>query len=127
MPQLAPVDAYAAVFEMLAHRNKYVAGRAMLIAQYGMPNRIATMRLLALAVCGVAEHRVGNLLYGGLAARVRRELDLPRPKYEIAVLATWPEPPIDALSEFAFRLRPEVSRAIERLGWVRPSRRAAGA
>jgi len=126
MPQLAPVDAYATVFEMLAHRNKYVVGRAMLIAQYGMPNCIATMRLLALSVCGVAEHRVGNLLYGGLAARVRRELDLPRPKYEIAVLATWPEPPIDALGEFAFRLRPEVSRAIERLGWVGPRRRARG-
>ena len=123
MPQLAPVDAYATVFEMLAQRSKYVAGRTMLIAHYAMPNRVATMRHLALAVCGVAEYRVGNLLYGGFAARVRREIDIPRPKYEIAVLATWPEPPMDSLGEFAFRLRPEVSLAIERLGWVRPKRR----
>ena len=120
MPQLAPVEAYVATFEMLAHRNKYAAGRAMLLAQYGMPNHVATMRHLALAVCGVAEHRVANLLYGGFAARVRREIDVPRPKYEIWVLATWPEPPIDALGEFACRLRPEVRRALEQLGWVKP-------
>lgn len=122
LPQLAPVEAYVATFEMLARKNKYAAGRAMLLAQYGMPHRVATMRHLALAVCGVAEHRVANLLYGGFAARVRQEIDIPRQKYEIWVLATWPEPPIDALREFAFRLRPEVCRALEQLGWGEPER-----
>ena len=118
LPQLAPVEAYVATFEMLARRNKYAAGREMLLAHYRMPDRVATMRHLALAACNVADHRVANLLYGGFAARVRQEIDIPRPKYEIWVLATWPEPPIDALGEFACRLRPEVCRALEQLGWA---------
>lgn len=89
----------------------------MLIAHYRMPNHVTTMRHLAIAVYGMANFRLGNLQYGGLAARVRRDLHLPRPRLEIAVLATWPEPPIDAVGEFAFRLRPEVVAALEQLGW----------
>lgn len=117
---LAPVEAYADTLEMIARRGTFAAARAMLVAQYAMPNRVTTMRHLSLEVCGVAEHRVGNLLYGGLAAKVRRELGLERPRFEMWVFATWPEPPIDAVGEFAFRLRPEVATAMERLGWVSP-------
>jgi hypothetical protein len=103
---------------MLARRGKYSSGRAMLIAHYAMPDHVATMRHLVLASCGVAEYRIANFVYGSFAARVRRELAVVRPKYEIWVLATWPEPPIDDLGEFAFRLRPEVVAALEHLGWV---------
>lgn len=115
---LAPVAAYEATLEMLARRNLFVAGRAMLVAHYRMPHHVTTMRHLARDVCGKPDHRVANWLYGSFAARVRRELDVARPKFEIGVLATWPEPPIDELGEFAFRLRPEVCSAIRRLGWV---------
>ena len=80
--------------------------RAMLVAHYDMPGHVTTMRHLARAVCGTPNHRIANRLYGGFAARVRRELDVARPAFEIAVFATWPEPPIDELAEFACRLRP---------------------
>jgi hypothetical protein len=115
---LAPVAAYEATFEMLARRGVFATGRAMLVAHYEMPHHVTTMRHLASAVCGTPDHRIANWLYGSFAARVRRELDVARPKFEIGVLATWPEPPIDELGEFAFRLRPEVCAALCRLGWV---------
>jgi hypothetical protein len=120
---LAPVAAYKATLEMLARRGVFVAGRAMLVAHYGMPNHVTTMRHLARAVCGTPDHRIANRLYGSFAARVRRDLEVARPAFEIGVLATWPEPPLDELREFAFRLRPEVCAAVRRLGWV-PARRA---
>lgn len=87
----------------------------MLRAHCAMPGRLATMRRLAAAVGGPPDHRTANFVYGTLAGRIRRELQLPRPKYEIWVLATWPEPPLDELAEFAFRLRPEVAAAVGRL------------
>ena len=116
--RLASVDAYEAVFEMLAERGLYVAARAMLCVHYRAPKRVTTMRHLAAAVLHVSDHRRANFVYGQFAARVRRECDLARPRFEIWVLGTWPEPPVDDLGEFAFRLRPEVARAVERLGWV---------
>ena len=115
---LAPVDAYEAVFEMLARRDIFAAGRAMLVAHYGKRRHITTMRHLARDVYGKPDHRLANWVYGSFAARVRRELDVPRPKFEIWVLATWPAPAVDALGEFACRLRPEVCAALRRLGWV---------
>ncbi|AHG92832.1 hypothetical protein J421_5297 (plasmid) [Gemmatirosa kalamazoonensis] len=115
---LAPADAYEAVFEMLAQREIFAAGRAMLVAHYGKPDRITTMRHLARDVYGKPDHRLANWVYGSFAARVRRELDVPRPKFEIWVLATWPAPAIDELGEFACRLRPEVCAALRSLGWV---------
>lgn len=119
MPQpLASVAAYEAVFEMLAERDLYRTGRAMLCAHCAMPNRVATMRRLASAVGHPPDHRRGNFFYGQFASRVRREIGLPRPKFEIWVLGTWPESPLDRLKEFAFRLRPEVAQAMERLGWA---------
>jgi hypothetical protein len=69
-------------------------------------------------VYGVANHSIANRVYGSFAARVRRELGVARPKFEIWVLGTWPERPIDEAGEFAFRLRREVCVALERLGWV---------
>lgn len=87
---------------------------------------VATMRRLASAVGAVPEYRRGNLLYGQFAARVRRELGLSRPKYKIWVLATWPEPPIEEAGEFAFRLRPEVVEAVDRLNWITPGARVEG-
>jgi hypothetical protein len=125
-PPLAPAEAYEATLEMLARRGIFVAGRAMLVAHYAMPGHVATMRHLARAVCGTPDHRIANRLYGSFAARVRRELDIPRPAFEIAVLATWPEPPIDALGEFACRLRPEVCTALRHLGWVRARKATRG-
>jgi hypothetical protein len=117
---LAPPEAYEAVLRKLAERNLYQVGRAMLCAQYAMPGRAATMRRLAAAVGYPPDHRTANFVYGSFAGRVRRELQLARPKYEIWVLVVWPEPPLDELAEFAFRLRPEVATAIERLGWSPP-------
>ena len=115
---LAPTEAYEAVFHRLAERGLYRTGRAMLCAHCGMPERVATMRRLAVAVGYPPDHRPANFLYGSFAGRVRRELYLERPRFEIWALATWPEPPLDELGEFAFRVRPEVAAAIERLGWI---------
>lgn len=123
---LAPAKAYEAVLRSLAERDLYRMARAMLCTHYAMPNRLATMRRLGVAV-GYADHRPANFLYGSFAGRVRRELQLPRPKYEIWTLVSWPEPPLDELAEFAFRLRPEVATAIERLGWTAPPTVTAGA
>lgn len=103
---------------MLARRNVYASARAMLIAHYRMPRHVATMRILAERVFGLPNHSIANRVYGSFASRVRRELGAPPPKYEIWVLGTWPEKPIDDVGEFAFRLRPEVCKALERLGWV---------
>lgn len=103
---------------MLARRDAYPTARRMLLAHYAMPRHVTTMRHLAREVCGVADHRVANRIYGTFAARVRRELDLPKPSFEIWTLGTWPEPPIDEVGEFAFRLRPEVCAAVRRLGWA---------
>jgi hypothetical protein len=116
--RLAPIEAYEAVFEALARRGTYKIGREMLVAHFRMPRHVTTMRHLAIAVCKVPEHRLANFHYGSLAARVQRELELARDGYAIEVLATWPEEPIDELAEFAFRLRPEVVQAVQRLGWV---------
>lgn len=118
IPTLAPAEAYEAVFRQLAGRGLYQAGRAMLRAHHAMPDRVATMRRLAAAVGYPPDHRTANFVYGSFAGRVRRELHLERPRYEIWTLATWPEPPLDELAEFAFRLRPEVATALERLRWV---------
>jgi len=116
---LAPAAAYEAVLATLAERGTYASARAMLVAHHAMPNHVATMRHLARAVYGTPDHRIANRVYGSFAGRVRRELGIARLPYEIAVLGTWPEPPIDEVGEFAFRLRPEVCRAIRRLGWAR--------
>ncbi|MEO7964058.1 MAG: hypothetical protein ABIT38_09140 [Gemmatimonadaceae bacterium] len=115
---LASVAAYEAVFDMVARRGIFDTGRAMMVAHYGMRNHVATMRHLARDVCGTPHHRIANWLYGSFAARVRRELDVPRPTFEIWLLGTWPVPAVDELGEFAFRLRPEVYAALRRLGWV---------
>ncbi len=103
---------------MLARRNVYASARAMMIAHYHMPRHVATMRILAEKVYGVPNHSIANRVYGSFASRVRRELGVTQPKYEIWILGTWPETPIDDVGEFAFRLRPEVCKALERLGWV---------
>lgn len=117
---LAPSEAYEAVFAMLAERGAYASARAMLVSQYCMPGHVTTMRHLAIAVYNNHDYRIANRTYGSFAGRVRRELGLARPPYEIWVLGTWPEPPIDSLGEFAFRLRPEVCAAVRRLGWADP-------
>jgi hypothetical protein len=103
------------VLRRLAERGLYRLGRAMLHAHLAMPGRVTTMRRLAAAVGYPPDHRTANFVYGSLAGRIRRELQLPRPKYEIWVLATWSVPPLDELAEFAFRLRPEVAAAVARL------------
>ncbi|MDX2193329.1 MAG: HNH endonuclease [Gemmatimonadales bacterium] len=121
--RLAPASAYKAAFAALAERGLAESCRTMLAAHYAMSGHVATMRYLCAAIGRPAEYRAGNLIYGGLAKRVRLELGLPFLGLELGTLATYPEDPIDALGEFSFRMRPEVCRALESLGWVRSGAR----
>ena len=118
MPKLASVDAYVDALAKLSARGISAGYKAMLAAHYLMPERVATMRHMSAAVGLRHDHRQGNLRYGHFAARVRRELGLDYHGLALWTLATFPEPPVDNLEEFSFRMRPEVARALEKLGWV---------
>ena len=117
---LADASDYQIAFAVLAERGLSESSRVMLASHYAMPERVATMRHLAAAIGMPHDHKQGNLRYGRLAGRVRRELGLRRPGIELWAIATWPEKSVDDLGEFAFRMRPEVATALEKLGWVGP-------
>ncbi len=114
---------YTVALEAPADRGLSPSARRMLVAHYALPDRVATMRHLAAAIGAPADHARGNLTYGRFAGRVRRELGLPSRSLALSALATYPEPPVDALGEFAFRMRRELARALERLRPVTPERR----
>jgi predicted HNH restriction endonuclease len=118
LPKLASISAYVAALSALAKRGISPADKAMLVAHYAMPDYVATMRHMSAALGLPHDHKQGNLRYGQLAARVRRELGLDYHGLALWTLATFPEEPVDELEEFSFRMRPEVARALEKLGWV---------
>lgn len=116
--RLASSQQYAVAFEEIARRRMAESRRTMLLAHYAMPGHIATMRHLAATVGHTSSHGFANVQYGGLAGQVYRELHLRFRGIKLWTLATWPEDPIDELAEFSFRMRPEVARALEQLGWT---------
>ncbi len=115
--QLATTDDYVTALEAVAARGIAPSVCSMLNAHFVMPRRIATMRHLC-AAAGFAGHSAGNRLYGGLARRIRDELELRYSGLSLWTIATWPAPPIDEAGEFAFRMRPEFAEALERLALV---------
>lgn len=114
---------YAVVLETLIDRGIAKSVRGMLAEHAALPNRVATMRSLGHAV-GISQRHT-NTLYGQFAGRVRRELGLRYPGIELAAIATWPAPPIDAAEEFSFRMRAAFAKALFRMGITTPSRRRA--
>jgi len=115
------VREYQIALEAMDKRGMAPSARAMLEAHYAMPNHVATMRHIAASIGYPHDHRQGNLRYGTLAGRLRRELGMPQPSMELWAIATWDEDAIDDLNEFSFRMRPELATALERIGWVSSS------
>jgi hypothetical protein len=113
---------YAVVLQALVGRGIARSVRAMLAEHASTPGRVTTMRSLGRAA-GISQRHT-NRLYGQFAGRVRRELGLAYPGVELAAIASWPAPPIDAAEEFSFRMRAAFARALARTGLAtRPARR----
>lgn len=123
---LASAGQYAVAFEEIARRGLAPIRRTMLLTHYAMRDHVGTMRRLAAAVGKAERHSVANFHYGGLAGQVYRELQLRFRGIKLWTLATWPEAPLDELGEFSFRMRPEVARALEELGWTKTLPAVAG-
>lgn len=87
---------------------------AFLSAHYHSPEHTATATTLALAV-GFAEHRVTNLLYGRLAARLESALGkVPQSHYGIGCLCV--SGGKSEAGHWRLQMRPELVEALEALG-----------
>lgn len=115
--KLSTAQEYAEALERIADRGIAPVRKRMLLTHYAMPGHLATARHLAAAVRRNYTHAFANMQYGGLAGQVYRALRLRYHGDKLWTLATWPESPVDSRGEFSFRMRPEVVRAIELLGW----------
>lgn len=116
--RLCPTNEYLIALEKIFRRGMSSNRRTMLLAHYARPDHIATMRYLSASVGRTHSHSYANRHYGGLAGQVRRELGLRYQGLNLWTLATWPARDVDGNGEFSFQMRPEVARALERLGWT---------
>jgi len=124
--RLRPAADYVSALEEIFHRGMHSNRRTMLLAHYAMPDHIATMRYLSATVGRTRSHSYANRHYGGLAGQVRRELRLRYEGLNLWTLATWPARAVDHVGELSFRMRPELAKAIERLGWTEELPRVPG-
>jgi hypothetical protein len=118
-PKVGPVPAssefktedYVRAFEQARLAPNYVR---MLRLHYLAPGREITATGMAQAL-GYSAHSAANLHYGTLGRLIGEQLGWrPLPENPILVLVTFARPG----EEWHWVLRPEVARAIERLGWT---------
>ena len=111
----APAGAYKAALSLL-EATMPPRHRLLLVAHYRAPKRMITARDLAAEV-GYASFGATNLQYGTLCRRICEILGL-RLEYHVLVLNEFVKPSPEEGSELLWRMRPEVARALEELGWV---------
>ena len=115
MVKLEPsADAYSYAFAEL-EPTLPAKHRAMLRAHYAAPAHTLTAAQIAAAV-GYKSYSTVNLQYGTLAKRVCSLLGRS-PEYYVLILVSFEVGGVHG--HLNWRMRPEVARALERLGWVR--------
>jgi hypothetical protein len=110
------VEAYTQALQALDEQNRIAERqRQMLMVHYHAPDRVITATELAEAV-GYKGHRGINLWYGKLAKSVAEDVGYQPPEgyTYLSTLVTFKKEAIP----YPMRLRPNVVKALEALGWV---------
>lgn len=124
-PRYVPdTEVYADALKQLESSTSNLQ-RQLLLAQYREPERATTSGRLA-EVCGIVQHGVVNLHYGGLGRRLGEAMGF-RPLWHATDHPEW----WNVLSwcprrePFVWQMQPPLASALEQLGWVDPTDAAA--